>query len=179
MVGLDKIVVPAEYPIDQHVLEQSIKAYHVTGELIPVYLSFDMRLIGGFEQYEVAKQLHLYKVPMQRVTREKMNKREQAEFRKTVHNRAIGNKKYPLSATDGSEIYVSLNTKKKVTELFRKAKRMNCHCHIFPNFSFAITDIEDNYIVGSPNRGAALAKALKKLDKKKANGDNNVNNTSD
>ena len=177
MVGLDKIVVPEEFPIDQQVLEQSIKAFYETGELIPVYLSFDMRLIGGFEQYEVAKQLHLYKVPMQRVTRKEMNKREQAAFRKTVHNRAIGNKKYPLYATDGSEIYVSLNVKKKVTDLFRKVKKMNYHCHIFPNFQFAITDIDGNYIVGSPNRGASLTKASKKIDKMKANGDINVKNS--
>ena len=133
--------------------------YNVTREMIPVYLSYDFRLVGGYEQYALAKELNLEHIPFQRNATY-----SQKKLRNEVHNKPIGNKKYSLKASDNSTIYVSMNHAKKVRETKRMANQINGRLTIFPNYRFAVTDKAGNYIIGN-NKGlslGAIRKAIKK-----------------
>lgn len=90
-INISKIVVPNDIEIDDEILSRSRELYVQTQEMIPVYISFDFRLIGGYEQYALARELHMKKVPAQRVT--KMNSTEKKTLSKAVSNQPIGNKK--------------------------------------------------------------------------------------
>lgn len=79
--------------------------------MIPVYTSYDFCLLKGYEQYVLAKELGLNKIPFQR---RKMTKKERSKFTKTPTNRKIGNKKYPVTTNRGEVQYLSLNQYKKM-----------------------------------------------------------------
>lgn len=100
-VKMSDIKVVKDYIIDEDILQQSREQYNQTKELIPVLLSFEGNLIGGFEQYELAKELGRSHIPAKRIT--KLNKAEKEKFCRAVVNEKIGNKKYPVKATDGSK----------------------------------------------------------------------------
>lgn len=59
-ISLDKIKA-GNYTVNGKLLEDSRALYQKTKEIIPVYLSYDFKLIGGFEQYELAKELGMKK----------------------------------------------------------------------------------------------------------------------
>lgn len=59
-ISLDKIKA-GNYTVNGKLLEDSRALYQKTKEMIPVYLSYDFKLIGGFEQYELAKELGMKK----------------------------------------------------------------------------------------------------------------------
>ncbi len=61
-ISIDKIKV-GNYNVSEKILNKSRSLYWKTKELIPVYLSYDFKLIGGFEQYELAKELKMQKIP--------------------------------------------------------------------------------------------------------------------
>ena len=163
LISMDKIIVNMPFQISDNILQSSRDMYNKTKEMIPVYLSYDFRLIGGFEQYELAKELQLQHIPFQRVT--KMSRHEQYQFQKNVQNRPIGNKRYPVKACDGGTIFVSMNHSKKVSETKRMANKINGKLHILPNFTFTVTDKTGGYIIGNENNGIALNAVRKKLKK--------------
>lgn len=129
--------------------------------MIPVYLSYDFKLIGGFEQFEIAKELKLKSIPFQRNS--KINHKEIKQFTKSVQNIKVGNKKYPVKAIDGSTIYVSMNHAKKVRETKRMAARLKCYIRVLPNFTFSLIDKNDNYILGNAEKGLKLNVIRKKM----------------
>lgn len=159
-IAIEKINA-GKYDIDSELLNKSKELFEKTKELIPVYLSYDFQLIGGFEQYELAKELKLQRVPFQRIT--KMNHKERNQFTNSVQNRKIGNKKYLVKAIDGSTIYVSMNHAKKVRETKHMATRLKCYLRILPNFTFVLTDKNDNYILGNSEKGLKLNVIRKKM----------------
>lgn len=159
-IRMDKITVEP-YSVDQNTLTESRTMYNRTHEMIPVYLSYDFKLIGGFEQYELAKELELESIPFQRLT--KLNKAERKQFDKAVHNRKVGNKKYKVTAIDGSPIYVSANHAKKVRETKHMASRLKMYLQVLPNFTFSLIDKENNYVFGSAENGLKLFAIRKKL----------------
>lgn len=133
-IAMDKIILDKDYPIDSELMNKSVEQYKQTHELIPVFLSFDFRLISGYEQYLIAKDLGRKKVPFQR--KNKMNKTERKEFRDTIQFRAIGNKKYPVRTNDGREIYVSMNIKKKIDQCFKLSRKLDLRIEVLPTFKF-------------------------------------------
>ena len=118
LIDINKVNVTKSYTIDKETLEKSRNLYEITKKMIPVYLSFDFKLIGGFEQYELAKELKLKRIPFQRIN--KLNNKQKKKFRDESHTKAIGNKKYKIKAENGTNFYVSLNRFKK----FRSIKRL-------------------------------------------------------
>lgn len=161
-INLSKINIPNNYKIDEDVLQKSHELYEHTHEMIPVYLAYDFTLISGFEQYELAKELGLPMIPMQRVT--KMNTGETKQFSKSVSNRKIGNKKYPVKAIDGSKIFLSLSNYKKVKQVIYLVNRYHGKVEILPNFTFAVQDRTGTYIAGSQDKGVSLASVRRHLD---------------
>lgn len=111
-IGVEKIVLLDNYKINEDVLEESRKRYAKTGKMIPVYLSYDLKLLYGYEQYVLAKELGLNSIPFQRKT--KMNKKEQRQFVKTPTDRPFGNKKCSLTTVDGKKQWISQCQYKKV-----------------------------------------------------------------
>ena len=127
-ISLDKIIVPDNYQIDKDILDESRKLYSETGEMIPVYLSFGFELIGGFEQYALAKELGLSKIPAQRDS--KPSKKELAKFRKSATAKPVANKKYQITCVDGNKIYISAGQNKQVAHLLKIARRIKLQCEI-------------------------------------------------
>lgn len=162
-INLDKIVVPDDYQVDQQVLAESRALYAETGEMIPVYLSYGFDLIGGYEQYVLAKELGLSKIPAQRET--KPSRKESAKFSKSAATRPLANKKYPITCVIGSKLYISAWQKKQVAHLSKNARRLKLDCEILPDFTVALKDCQGNYVVGSPERGMKVNAAAKKTEK--------------
>lgn len=92
--------------MSEKILDKSRSLYWKTKELIPVYLSYDFKLIGGFEQFEIAKELKFKYIPFQRNS--KMNHKERKQFTNSVQNIKIGNKKYPVKAKVDTELWDSI-----------------------------------------------------------------------
>lgn len=162
LIGIEKINTSKPYQVSEDILKRSREMYNVTKEMIPVYLSYDFKLIGGFEQYELSKELQLQHIPFQRVT--KMNRHEQKQFRNSIHNKPIGNKRYPVKASDGNTIFVSLNHFQKVKETKRMANKINGKLTVLPNFTFMVVDTSGNTIIATgENKGLALYAIRKKL----------------
>lgn len=107
-ISMRKIRLDNAYEVDEEILEASRKQYKTTGEMIPVYLSYDFRLLKGYEQYVLAKELGMKKIPFQR---RDMTKKEKSK--KKVTNKKMGNKKYPLTTKSGNVQYLTLNKYKK------------------------------------------------------------------
>lgn len=162
-IGLDKITVPENYKIDDDILDESRKLYAETGEMIPVYLSYGFDLIGGFEQYVLAKELGLSKIPAQRDT--KPSKKELAKFRKSATTKPIANKKHLITCVDGNKIYISAGQNKRVAHLFKIARQLKLKCEIFSDFTVALKDCQGDYVVGSPEHGMRVNAAIKKINK--------------
>lgn len=162
-ISMSKVIVPDGLEINTDVLNESRRLYAITGEMIPIYLSYDFKLIAGYEQYVLAQELGMKKIPAQRITQQKMNRKERKAFINAVHNVQVGNKKFPVTANDGSVIYVSLCRARKVRELEKLANRLNYRYDILPDFTFSIYDDDMNYIIGSTNHGAILSNATKRL----------------
>lgn len=159
-ISIDKIKV-GNYNVSEKILAKSRSLYWKTKEMIPVYLSYDFKLIGGFEQFEIAKELKLKSIPFLR--NNKMNQKERKQFTNSVQNIKIGNKKYPVKAIDGSTIYVSMNHAKKVREAKRMAAKLKCYIRVLPNFTFSLIDKNDNYILGNADKGLKLNVIRKKM----------------
>ncbi len=162
-ISLDKIIVPDNYQIDKDILDESRKLYAETGEMIPVYLSFGFELIGGFEQYVLAKELGLSKIPAQRDT--KPSRKELAKFRKSATTRPVANKKYLITCVDGNKIYISAWQNKQVTRLLKIARQQKLDCEILSDFTVALKDCQGHYVVGSPEHGMKVNAAIKKTAK--------------
>lgn len=121
-ISIDKIQLVDTYEVDEKILEDSRKQYETTGEMIPVYTSYDFCLLKGYEQYVLAKELGLNKIPFQR---RKMTKKERSKFTKTPTNRKIGNKKYPVTTNRGEVQYLSLNQYKKMKLAKRSLQKVS------------------------------------------------------
>lgn len=161
-VEIADIKINGAYTINEDVLQQSRDLFAETKELIPVFLSYDNSLIGGFEQYELAKELGRKRIPAQSVTR--LSKSEQRKFRKAVTTSTLGNKKYPVVTKDGSRIFLSLNQYNKIQHLYKISRKNNWVLEILPDFTLCVKD-KDGYIWGSPNHGLKLNTLSKKLHK--------------
>ena len=160
-IDISKIVVPNDIEIDDEILSRSRELYTQTQEMIPIYLSFDFRLIGGYEQYALAKELRLKKIPMQRLT--KMNSREEKEFRKSICHQALGNKKYKIRTEDGEKIFVSLNQYKKFTELLNLADRFGYRLTVRPDFSLCAKNQNGEYLFSSNTKCLSMKEMRKCL----------------
>ena len=163
LIHMGKIITDCDYPIDADVLQQSRELYAQTKEMIPVFLSFDFNLIGGFEQYELAKELGINKIPAKRIS--KLNNKDQRQFVKSVTNWKLGNKKYAVTAIDGSKIFMSLNHYKKVKHAIFIAKKRKCILEILPDFTFRMRNKND-YIIGSAEKSVKLNTLIKELEDK-------------
>lgn len=158
LVKFSSIKTDGQYAINEDILQQSKELYNQTKEMIPVLILFDGTLLGGFEQYELAKQLKLKKIPVQRI------RLGQSEFRKAVTNQKYGNKKYPIKASDGSKIFLSLNRFKKVKQTSSLLLELGYTMEIIPNFTFRVWD-NDKCIIGSAQEGVQLHTLRKELGK--------------
>lgn len=138
-INISRIVVPEEKKIiDEKVLEESRHQYEETHMMIPVFLSYDFELIAGYEQYVLAKELGIKSIAFDKVT--KLNKKEEKAFKKKVHNRAIGNKKYPVIDIDGGKIYVTYRQRKLLNTCFKLARKSNKSLEITPKLRINIID---------------------------------------
>lgn len=164
LIDINKINLTTSYTIDRETLEKSRNLYEITKKMIPVYLSYDFKLIGGYEQYELAKELKLKRIPFQRIN--KLNNRQKKKFRDEIHTQKIGNKKYKIKAENGTNFYVSLNRFKKFKSIKKAVNAKGHHLVVFPNFTFSVKDKENNYIKGSQNKGVALNAIQNKYYKK-------------
>lgn len=163
-IGLNKIIVPADYPVDNDVLEQSRKLYAETHEMIPVLLSYGSELISGFEQYKLALELGHKQIPFQQITRQQMNRKEMKKFRNTIFYQPAGNKRYPIRSADGLSIYVSLYEKKQYDKLFRLSRKFGYRCEVQPDLKVIVYDGENNAVCGN-KCGVRTATAIKQLEK--------------
>ncbi len=161
-ISIDKIKA-GNYTVNGKLLEDSRVLYQETKEMIPVYLDYFFNLIGGFEQYELAKELGLKKIPVQRIN--KMTKKQQAQLRNTVSHEKTANKVCPIKASDGTYIYLSINRYKKVKNAIRLANKMNLIVCMLPDFSFSLVDKNGKETIIGKDTGnpvCALNKYLKK-----------------
>jgi len=165
-IDITKIAITEGFHIDESILEQSRALYAQTQEMIPVFLSFDFRLIGGHEQYVLAKELGLKKIPAQRIT--KPNETEKKELRNSVSNKKVANKKYPVKANDGSKIFVSLNRVKKVKELIHQADSLGYSVEVLPDFRFSLVGKNNTSVVATLNEAR---KIIADLSRKRRVGD--------
>lgn len=161
-IPIEKIQLPDSYDVDERVFQESKELYAVTNQLIPVYLSFDFRLISGFEQYELAKQLGIKVVPF---LRRRAGRKEQKIFAKTVSDHKFLNKKYSVHTKDGQIIYVSYSQKKNLNQALKLARLSRLHLQVFRDFTVSATDNDGNYFFGSQNEGIRLKGAIHKLEK--------------
>ncbi len=160
-IPIRKIIEPDSLQIDEEVLKESERLYYETGRLIPVYLSFEFRLIAGFEQFVLAKRLGLETVPF---LRRRMTGREQTAFSKSVSDRKFQGKKYPVKTQANKTVYISMNQKKKLGKSFKLAKLAGLRLQVFDDFSIAAMDNEGNYWFGSPEKGLHVETATHKLE---------------
>lgn len=137
-IEISKITIPDGAITDLKILDDSRKQYEETHKLIPVYLSYDFRLLAGYEQIILAKELGYDQIPFQRIT--KMNRKEKAEFHKSVQNRPIGNKKIPVKDTEGNRIYLTYREKKVLNRCYGMARKLNMRIQINPGFKISIID---------------------------------------
>lgn len=151
MISLDKIILDEQYPIDQEVLEASREQYNQTHELIPVYLSYDMKLLYGYEQYLVAVEQGSNQIPFQRATKPKKN------FNESVHNSKIGNKKFYVKDINNQKIFISYNRNKKVKNLMDLCKEKGLQVQISPQFLFTVTDKSEKKIVSGQTLSESLS----------------------
>lgn len=156
-IKLDNILLLDEYEIDEKVLKKSREQYESTQELIPVYLSFDLKLIYGYEQYILAKELGLEQIPFQRSTNRK-------EFDKSVSNEKFDNKCYSVKDINGAKIYITLNQYKKVNSLVNLCKDMDFTLQILPDFTFTVIDNNGEIIIEKAKLSIA-AKLIKEVKK--------------
>lgn len=160
-IDINKIVVLNSIEINDEILSRSRELYAQTNEMIPVHLSFDFRLIGGYEQYALAKELHLKKIPMQRVTT--MNSGEKKEFRKAICHQPLGNKRYWIKTEDGGKIFVSLNQNKKFKELLYLADSCGCKLTVRPDFSLYARNQDGEYLFSSNTQCLSIKEMRKYL----------------
>ncbi len=141
-IGIEKIIVEP-YVIDENLKNEAKKFFNETGQIVPVYISYDFKLISGFEFYELAKELGHTHIFFIRNT--KLNHRENCEFKKSVQRRKVGNKKYPVRINDGGYVYLSLKHYKKHDELQKLARKAGLKLDISPEYKFRILGLGDNY----------------------------------
>lgn len=148
MIGIDKIELDGTYQIREDILEQSREQYKESGEMIPVYLSFDLKLLQGYEQYVLAKELGLDQIPFERKA---MNKKETEEWNKKNSNKKFGNKKYPIKKINGETEFVSLNKHKKYRFCRRVCNEAGLSLLCMKNFRFIVENQDKDRIVGGKN----------------------------
>lgn len=162
-IEIGDIILPSDYKIDKDVLEQSRAMYQHTKRMIPVYLSMYNVLIGGFEQYVLAQELGMKTIPFMR--RNKARKNEHRKFLRTVYNKPVANKKYKLTATDGSNIYVTPGTYKKYQIIKQWARKNKCTVEVTPNGRLRVEQ-DGKYIYGV-NSGIVIEIMYRKIMKMK------------
>ena len=167
MLDMGKISVPDDYCVDQTVLERSRELYKQTKEMIPVCITFDKHLIGGFEQYELAKELGHTQIPIFQHT---MSNADRKQIRDMVHTHSIGNKKFPVRDVNGQKIYFSEGRAKKIKSTQKTAMRQGYKVCLLPDGSFSLMDSEDRFILGSCKHGTELSNVRYYLNKKNQKG---------
>lgn len=146
-ISLDKIELNDTYEINEEILEASRKQYKESEEMIPVFLSYDLKLLQGYEQYLLAKELNMTKIPFQR---KKMNSRERKEFTNKAMDRKFGNKKYPLTTVDGDREYITLSQIKKVRRCRRMCKKCgDLSLDYLGNLKFVVTNADGETVIGT------------------------------
>lgn len=170
MMDMKKISVPDDYCVDQAVLAKSRDLYKQTKEMIPVCITFDKRLIGGFEQWELAKELGHTRIPVYQHT---MSNADRKQIRDMVHTHSIGHKKFPVRDITGQKIYFSEGRAKKIKATQRTAMRQGYKVCLLPDGSFSLMDSEDRFIVGSRKHGTELNCIRNYLNRKNQKGRDN------
>ena len=170
MMDMGKISVPDDYCVDQTVLERSRELYKQTKEMIPVCITFDKRLIGGFEQWELAKELGHTRIPVYQHT---MSNADRNQLREMVHTHSIGDKKFPVRDITGQKIYFSEGRAKKIKATQQAAMRKGYKACLLPDGSFSLMDGEDRFIVGSRRHGTELNCIRNYLNRKNQKGRDN------
>ena len=139
-ISISKIVIPDGTKGESDILIESEEQYEKTGKIIPVYLSYDFVLLAGYEQILLAKELDKDKIPYQRLVN--LNRKESKDFRKSTHNRPIGNKKYPIRDVDGNNIYVTDHQKKIFNRCYRMSKQLNVRLEVYPGLEIRMTGLD-------------------------------------
>lgn len=146
-ISIEKIELNDTYEINEDVLEASREQYKESGEMIPVFLSYDLKLLQGYEQYLLAKELHMKKIPFQR---KKMNRHEKVEFTKKATDRKFGNKKYALKTVNGKCEYITLNQIKKVRKCRKVCKEYgDLSLDYLGNLRFVVTNADGDMVIGT------------------------------
>ena len=161
-MDISKIVIPSDIQIDKKVLEDSRLQYEETHIMIPVYLSYDFELIAGYEQYILARELGIQEIAFHRIT--KMNRKEARKYHKTVHNRPVCNKKYPIKDMCENKIYITYAQRKHLNTVFGLARKCNKSIEISPVFKVNILNADGTIYKKNINVKSTL-KYLRKLQK--------------
>ena len=137
--------------IDKGILSKSREIYGETHEMIPVFLNWNLELIGGFEQYALAKELDLQKIP----------------FLKKGENKKKSNKnkgkKRTVKAFDGESFKVSINKEKKIRQTKQMVSKLKLNLKMLSPKKFLVLDNSGNCVIGSPKNGTSLNTIRKKL----------------
>lgn len=161
-MDISKIIVPDGLEVNDEVLEASRQQYNETNIMIPVYLSYDFKLIAGYEQYILAKELGISEIAFHRIT--KLNKKEAKKFRKSIVNRPIGNKKYPVKDINGNKIYLTYAQRKDLNSCYGWARKCNKSIEITPGMRINILNKDETIC----KKGASITSAVNYLKKLKA-----------
>lgn len=123
-INLNKINLPDLVVVNEEILKKSREQYAVSHQMIPVFLSYDFRLIAGYEQYVLAKELGKKEIPFQR---KKMTKSEERKFSHHPSDAPVGNKKYKLVTVDGKTEYVSALQQKRFRQINGRLRKMGLY----------------------------------------------------
>ena len=63
---------------------------------------------------------------------------EAAQFRKTVHDRPVGNKKIPVKDTEGNKIYLTCREKKILNRCYKMARILKMQLKIMPGMKITL-----------------------------------------
>lgn len=159
-IDINKIRLVGTYNVDEEILEGSRKQYEVTGEMIPVYTSYDFCLLKGYEQYVLAQELGLNKIPFQR---REMTRKERSKFAKTPTNKKMGNKKYKVTTNTGEVQYFSLNQYKQMKLAKRSLYRVSKELRLvyLGNLKFTIENEKGKRL--HKQKGGVAAKSIQKF----------------
>lgn len=151
-ISIDKIVLPKNMDYDSLILDKSREMYKITEKMIPVYLSYNFRLLAGFEQYILAKELGLTQIPFQRVA-----KASKQEINSNRNNTSIKTK-------SGIIIYTSIGKAKKIKQNYRFAKSNGWEVIVHDGLTFSLRENKSGkYLIGNEDKGKSLNGFRRKL----------------
>ena len=136
-IAMKKIIVDDAIKADAEALEASRLMYERTGQMIPVWLNAEHRLIGGIEQYLLAKEMKLKMIPAQIKT--KLTAQEKKELKQLISHKPEGNKVCPIY-TNGGRVFVTMNQAKKFMYCLSGAKMLGYSLCVDEKLAICVRD---------------------------------------